>query len=168
MAHAYESKEFNYIDKNKLVQPDTQWAETQLCEELIFAKEAEKLNKKSKLHSIYVSGYVLTLRDSVLKPFQSNAGVSYALYDEGAFRNELTGWDSSNMQIAPEALRFAELGNLRSRADGEKKIELGKYYGDTTDRSLRVVYNKDGNSPVSTLQFEAMKNQIEFFEKVLA
>ena len=32
-------------------------------------------------------------------------GVSYALYDEGAFRNELTAWDSANMIIAPESLR---------------------------------------------------------------
>ena len=32
-------------------------------------------------------------------------GVSYALYDEGAFRNELKGWDAANMKIAPESLR---------------------------------------------------------------
>ena len=165
VAHAYESKEFNYIDKNRIgTTGHSMGGNAALRGANFFGKEAEKLNKKSKLHSIYVSGYVLTLRDSVLKPFQSNAGVSYALYDEGAFRNELTGWDSSNMQIAPEALRFVNWG-IYNRADGEKKIELGKYYGDTTDRSLRVVHNEPVIHPFQPYNFEAMKNQIEFFEK---
>ena len=54
-----------------------------------FGKEAIKENRISKLHSVYISGYVLTLRDEVLKDSRSNMGVSYAYYDEGAFRNEL-------------------------------------------------------------------------------
>ncbi len=68
-----------------------------------FGREAIRENKKSKLHSVYVSGYVLTLTEKVLEDVRSNVGVSYALYDEGAFRNELQGWDAGNMKIAPEA-----------------------------------------------------------------
>ena len=36
-------------------------------------------NSKSKLHSVYVSGYVLTLRDNILKNSRSNMGVSLSL-----------------------------------------------------------------------------------------
>ena len=163
--HAYESEEFDYIDKNRIgTTGHSMGGNAALRGANYFGKEAEKLSKQSKLHSIYVSGYVLTLRDSVLKPFQSNAGVSYALYDEGAFRNELNGWDSGNMQIAPEALRFVNWG-IYNESDGETKIELGKYYGDLSDRSLRVVHNEPVLHPFQPYNFEAMKNQIEFFEK---
>ena len=165
VTHAYESAEFNFIDKNRIgTTGHSMGGNAALRGANFFGKEAEKLNRQSKLHSIYVSGYVLTLRDSVLKPFQSNAGVSYALYDEGAFRNELNGWDSGNMQIAPEALRFVNWG-IYNKADGEKKIELGKYYGNLADRSLRVVHNEPVLHPFQPYNFEAMKNQIEFFEK---
>ena len=52
-----------------------------------FGKEAIRSKTKSKLDSVYVSGYVLTLRDNILKDSKSNMGISYALYDEGSFRN---------------------------------------------------------------------------------
>ena len=93
-----------------------------------FGREAIRENKKSKLHSVYVSGYVLTLTEKVLEDVRSNVGVSYALYDEGAFRNELQGWDAGNMKIAPEALR-----TVNSILDENQKldvIELEKFYGE--------------------------------------
>ena len=54
-----------------------------------FGKEAIRSGKKSKLDSVYISGYVLTLRENILRDSKSNMGVSYALYDEGAFRLSL-------------------------------------------------------------------------------
>ena len=77
-----------------------------------FGKEAIRNEQASKLHSVYVSGYVLTLRDEILKDSRSNMGISYALYDEGAFRNELKGWDAGNMEIAPESLRAVSYTHL--------------------------------------------------------
>ena len=47
-----------------------------------FGKQAIQNNTKSKLDSVYVSGYVLTLRNNILRDSKSNMGVSYALYDE--------------------------------------------------------------------------------------
>ena len=72
-----------------------------------FGREAQRSGNPSKLHSVFVSGYVLTLRDDVLQDVRSNIGVSYAFYDEGAYRNELKNAD---MRIAPEALRVVNLG----------------------------------------------------------
>ena len=92
-----------------------------------FGKEAIRNEQASKLHSVYVSGYVLTLRDEILKDSRSNMGISYALYDEGAFRNELKGWDAGNMEIAPESLRV--INNVLSDKNQIEKVELGKYYG---------------------------------------
>ena len=55
VAHVYESKEFNYIDKNRIgTTGHSMGGNAALRGANFFAKEAEKLNKKSKLHSIYV------------------------------------------------------------------------------------------------------------------
>ena len=129
-----------------------------------FGKEAIQSNTKSKLHSVYVSGYVLTLRDSILKDSRSNMGISYALYDEGAFRNELQGWDAANMQIAPESLRV--VNNILENGDQLKKIELGKYYGNKNNNTLRVIFNEELLHPFQPYNKEATANQISYFEKV--
>mgnify|MGYP001213145044 FL=1 len=103
--YAYEEN-FSFVDINKIGSTGhSMGGNAAIRGADYFGKEAIKSNTKSKLHSVYVSGYVLTLRDSILKDSRSNMGISYALYDEGAFRNELQGWDAANMQIAPESLR---------------------------------------------------------------
>ena len=130
-----------------------------------FGKEAIRKDEASKLHSVYVSGYVLTLRDEILKDARSNMGISYALYDEGAFRNELKGWDAGNMEIAPESLRV--INNVLSDQKKIDKVELGKYYGNKNDRSLRVVFNEKLLHPFQPYNKEATTNQLNYFETVL-
>lgn len=127
-----------------------------------FGREARRTGEPSKLHSVFVSGYVLTLRDEVLSDVRSNIGVSYAYYDEGAFRNEL---QNADMRIAPEALRVINLG--RGPALPEyTEVELGKTYGSIEDRTLRVVHNERILHPFQPYIVEATANQIEYFEKV--
>ena len=129
-----------------------------------FGKEAIRENKKSKLHSVYVSGYVLTLTEKVLEDVRSNVGVSYALYDEGAFRNELQGWDAGNMKIAPEALR-----TVNSILDENQKldvVELEKFYGEIDKNTARVIYNERLLHPFQPYNNIATANQLIYFDKV--
>ena len=129
-----------------------------------FGREAIRENKKSKLHSVYVSGYVLTLTEKVLEDVSSNVGVSYALYDEGAFRNELQGWDAGNMKIAPEALR-----TVNSILDENQKldvIELEKFYGEIDKNTARVIYNERLLHPFQPYNNIATANQLIYFDKV--
>ena len=129
-----------------------------------FGREAIRENKKSKLHSVYVSGYVLTLTEKVLEDVRSNVGVSYALYDEGAFRNELQGWDAGNMKIAPEALR-----TVNSILDENQKldvIELEKFYGEIDKNTARVIYNEKLLHPFQPYNNIATANQLIYFDKV--
>ena len=114
---------------------------------------------------MYVSGYVLTLRDEILRDSRSNMGVSYALYDEGAFRNELEGWDSGNMEIAPESLRF--INNVLPDENKVNKVELGKYYGNKDENTLRVVFNEKLLHPFQPYNREATANQLDYFERVI-
>ena len=129
-----------------------------------FGREAIRENKKSKLHSVYVSGYVLTLTEKVLEDVRSNVGVSYALYDEGAFRNELQGWEAGNMKKAPEALR-----TVNSILDENQKldvIELEKFYGEIDKNTARVIYNERLLHPFQPYNNIATANQLIYFDKV--
>ena len=129
-----------------------------------FGKQAIEKNIKSKLDSVYVSGYVLTLRNNILRNSRSNMGVSYALYDEGAFRNELSGWDSANMKIAPESLRV--VNNILATDQQIEEVDLGKYYGSKENNTLRVIFNEPVLHPFQPYNFEATSNQLDYFEKV--
>ena len=163
---AYSNKFFNYIDKNKIgTTGHSMGGNAAIRGGNYFGTQALKNNEFSKLHSIYISGYVLTLKDNILKNIRSNAGMSYALYDEGAFRNELSGWDASDMRIAPESIRFINQGLLQANPQ-VSEVELGKYYGSTSDRSLRVVHNEKLIHPFQPYNSLATSNQIDFFMKV--
>ena len=129
-----------------------------------FGKEAIKSGKKSKLDSVYISGYVLTLRENILRDSKSNMGVSYALYDEGAFRNDLQGWDAGNMKIAPESLRT--VNSVLPKDKKVTEVELGKYYGDRSNNTLRVIFNEELLHPFQPYNKEATKNQLDYFDKV--
>ena len=162
--YAYEGN-FSFVDINKIGSTGhSMGGNAAIRGADYFGKEAIESNTKSKLHSVYVSGYVLTLRDSILKDSRSNMGISYALYDEGAYRNELQGWDAANMQIAPESLRV--VNNILENDDQLEKIELGKYYGNKDDNTLRVIFNEELLHPFQPYNKEATANQISYFEKV--
>ena len=162
--YAYEGN-FSFVDINKIGSTGhSMGGNAAIRGADYFGKEAIESNIKSKLHSVYVSGYVLTLRDSILKDSRSNMGISYALYDEGAFRNELQGWDAANMQIAPESLRV--VNNILENDDQLEKIELGKYYGNKDDNTLRVIFNEKLLHPFQPYNKEATANQISYFDKV--
>ena len=72
-----------------------------------FGRQAKKSGKPSLINAVFVSGYVLSFTDAVLKDVRSNVGTAYAFYDEGAYRNELKNGD---MRRAPEALRLVNSG----------------------------------------------------------
>ena len=162
---AHSEQGFDYIDKNRLgATGHSMGGNAAIRGANYFGKEAKLNNTLSKLHSIYISGYVLTLTENVLKHIKSNVGVSYALYDEGAFRNDLKGWDGANMKIAPESIRLINSGlNNKEHID---EVELGKYYGDIQNNSLRVVFNEALLHPFQPYNKEATANQLSYFDKV--
>ena len=116
------------------------------------------------MHSIYISGYVLTLRDEILKNARSNIGVSYALYDEGAFRNELKGWDAADMRIAPESLRT--VNSIFAENEKLEIVELNKMYGNIDDKTARIIFNEALLHPFQPYNKEAMANQLYYFDEV--
>ena len=160
--YAASSENLNYIDKSRIgTTGHSAGGNAAIRGGNYFGRESQLSGRPSKLHSVFVSGYVLTLTDAVLKDVRSNIGVSYAFYDEGAYRNELKNGD---MRIAPEALRVVNLG--REDLPPLTEVELGRYYGDLQDRTLRVVHNERILHPFQPYMPEATANQIEYFERV--
>ena len=124
--HIYESDEYDYINKELLgTTGHSMGGNAAIRGANYFGKRAKRRNEPSRLHSVYVSGYVLTLTDNVLRDVKSNVGVSYALYDEGAFRNDLKGWEAADMTIAPESLRT--VNSILRLENVVSNVELGKY-----------------------------------------
>ncbi len=161
--YAASTPNLNYIDRTRIgATGHSAGGNAAIRGANYFGREAQRTGQPSKLHSVFVSGYVLTLRDDVLKDVRSNIGVSYAFYDEGAYRNELKNGD---MRIAPEALRVVNLGRDPSLPP-VATVELGKHYGDLETRTFRVVHNERVLHPFQPYMVEAMANQIEYFEHV--
>jgi hypothetical protein len=161
--YAASSSNLNYIDKSRIgATGHSAGGNAAIRGANFFGREAQRTGGPSKLHSVFVSGYVLTLRDEVLQDVRSNIGVSYAFYDEGAYRNELKNAD---MRLAPEALRVVNLGRSGDLPPVEV-VELGHYYGELDSRTLRVVNNERILHPFQPYMIEATANQIEYFEKV--
>ena len=153
----------NYVDKSRIgATGHSAGGNAAIRGANYFGKEAQRTGKPSKLHSVFVSGYVLTLTDEVLGDVRSNVGMSYAFYDEGAYRNELKNAD---MRRAPEALRLVNSG-LAASGRSIDEVELGRYYGSIEQRTLRVVHNERILHPFQPYIVEATANQIEYFEKV--
>ena len=163
--HVHSSEDFNYVNKNLLgTTGHSMGGNAAIRGANYFGKQAAKENTASKLHSIYISGYVLTLREDILEPAKSNMGISYALYDEGAFRNELEGWDAADMRIAPESITAVNSGLIEE--DHISMVELGKYYGSMDSNTLRVVFNEPLLHPFQPYNSEANANQLSYFDKV--
>ena len=161
--YAAGTPNLNYIDRSRIAATGhSAGGNAAIRGANYFGREAIETGQASKLHSVFVSGYVLTLRDDVLNDVRSNVGVSYAFYDEGAYRNELKNGD---MRTAPEALRAVNSG-LADPDDQINEVELGRYYGSKDDRTLRVVHNERILHPFQPYITEATANQIEFFEEV--
>ena len=67
--------------------------------------------------------------------------------------------------FAPEAIRTVNSG-LKSSNSSIEEVEIGRYYGNKLDRTLRVVHNEMVLHPFQPYITEATANQIEYFERV--
>jgi hypothetical protein len=161
--YAASSENLNYIDRSRIaITGHSAGGNAAIRGANYFGRQARETGEPSKLHSVFVSGYVLTLREEVLRDVRSNIGVSYAFYDEGAYRNELKNGD---MRIAPETLRVVNLGRDPALSP-LTEVDLGHYYGDLGHRTQRVVYNERILHPFQPYMPEATANQLEYFETV--
>jgi hypothetical protein len=159
--YAADTDNLNYIDKTRIgVTGHSAGGNAAIQAASYFGAQSLKTKTPSKVHSVFVSGYVLTFTERILRPVRSNVGASYAFHDEGAYRNELKNGD---MRRAPEALRVVNSG-LPAGAKIDE-IEIGRFYGDPAARTLRVIHNEVLLHAFQPYSPEATTAQIAYFQK---
>ena len=158
--YVYDTPILNYIDKDKIgVTGHSAGGLAAIRSAQYFGKIASEKNTRSKVNSVFVSGMLrMGFKDKDLKKIKSNVGVSYALYDEGAWQNEMK---NGNLEYAPEILRLI---NRHSNKDYMRnKVEMGKYYGSIDDNSSTIIFNEKLLHPFQPYSKQAMTNQINYF-----
>ena len=158
--YVYDTPILNYINKDKIgVTGHSAGGLAAIRAAQHFGKLAKKNNTKSKLHSVFVSGMLrMGFKEKDLKKIRSNVGVSYALYDEGAWQNELK---HGNLENAPEILRLIKVQTGENI--NNSKVEMGKYYGSLANNSASVIFNEKLLHPFQPYAPSAIGNQIDYF-----
>ena len=152
----------NYVDPNRIgVTGHSAGGNAALQAASHFGEEAISQNTRSKIHSAFISGYVLSMKNKILRTVRSNLGLSYGRYDEGAFRNETK---TADLRQAPESLRFIRSGQEPGEPE-VSEVEIGKYYGNAAGRNLRVVFNEPMLHAFQPYSRMDLANQIGFFLK---
>ena len=164
--YIYNTKNLNYIIKDKIsVTGHSAGGLAASRGAQYFGKEAISSATLSKIHSAYISGMLYRGLEEKNLPFiRSNMGLSYAYYDEGAFRNINQDGD---MRYAKEAIGLVNSG-LNDQDKISDTLSIGKYYGSIEHRTLRIVHNEKLLHPFQPYSLEATKNQLNFFKKVFS
>ena len=99
--YIYNTDILNYIDKDKIAATGhSAGGLAAIRGAQYFGKLSKETSTPNKLHSVFVSGMLrMGFKKKDIKKIRSNVGVSYALYDEGAWQNELGHGDLTK---APE------------------------------------------------------------------
>ena len=161
--YIYNTDILNYIDKDRIAATGhSAGGLAAIRGAQYFGKLSKKTSTQSKLHSVFVSGMLrMGFKKKDIKKIRSNVGVSYALYDEGAWQNELGHGDLTQ---APEILRL--INHQENNVDDLDVVEIGKYYGSLERKNMSVIFNEPVLHPFQPYSFEAISNQINFFLKV--
>ena len=164
--YIYNTEILNYIQKDKIsVTGHSAGGLAASRGAQYFGKKAISNGTMSKIHSAYISGMLYRgLEEKYIPSIRSNMGLSYAYYDEGAFRNINQDGD---MRYAPEAIGLVNSG-LKTEDKINDTLSVGEYYGSLEDRTLRIVHNEKLLHPFQPYSPEATKNQLNFFVKVFS
>lgn len=139
---------------------------------IYFGKDAVNNGGVSKVHSVFISGYVLSIQSDIAYS-KSNMGMDYALYDEGAFRNEVNTdapedeFTKSNAVWMIETCDFINSGLSQQGLENisyNSPVEVGKIYGNPTLKNMRQVFNTETIHAFQPYSIEATSNTIRFFE----
>lgn len=171
--YVYDNEDvYPFIDKDRIgVTGHSAGGNAALQAALYFGRDAVNNDGVSKVHSVYISGYVLSIRSDITFS-KSNMGMDYAFYDEGAFRNlvnEVAPEDVSkaDMKWSIESHNFVNSGLEKSGDElipYSEEIEVGKIYGNPNLRNMRQVFNTKTIHAFQPYSVEATGNIINYFE----
>ena len=114
----------------------------------------------SVIKSLYVSGYIKSSLLNRFKDFHCNAALSYAYYDEGAFR-----YQTSTESFEAASLRF--INEVNGKNNGYETVALDYGYGDISNGTYRIVHREKINHCFEMYDPVSIANSTEFFNLTL-
>lgn len=111
----------------------------------------------SVIKSVYISGYIKVSSANKYKNLRCNAALSYAYYDEGAFRYQA---DNSSFEVI--ALRF--INEVNGANNGIDNLTVDYGYGSMEDGSYRIVHREMINHCFEMYDRTSIANTIDFFD----
>lgn len=115
----------------------------------------------SIIKSVYISGYIKASSIGSYKNFNCNAAMSYAYYDEGAYRYQ-TATESF------EAASLAFINNVGGESTNKyDSVALDYGYGSMTDGTYRIMHREDINHCFEMYDGLSIANTINFFNESL-
>lgn len=111
------------------------------------------------IRSCFDSGYLRKYTEKTFAPLRCNFALGYAFYDEGGYRNINKDGD---LRYAPESI--AMINSTLEEGEKVSEVEIGKWYGDAEDNSLRICYNEKCLHPLQSYSRKAIEAIVEFFE----
>lgn len=116
--------------------------------------------QESVIKSLYISGYIKTSSAKKYENLNCNAALSYAYYDEGAFRYQT---DDSAFEVI--SLRF--INEVRDAQNSFDKVAYDYGYGDMETGTYRIVHRENINHCFEMYDGVSIANTIEFFDESL-
>lgn len=117
--------------------------------------------QSSIIKAVYNSGYIKISAANKFAKLNCNAAMSYAYYDEGAFRYQT---DTTAVEVISK--RF--INEVAGSAETYDTVEWDKNYGDMTNGTYRVVHRELINHCFEMYDALSIANTIDFFNRSLA
>lgn len=117
--------------------------------------------QSSIIKAVYNSGYIKISAANKFAKLNCNAAMSYAYYDEGAFRYQT---DTTAVEVISK--RF--INEVAGSAETYDTVEWDKDYGDMTNGTYRVVHRELINHCFEMYDVLSIANTIDFFNRSLA
>ncbi len=114
----------------------------------------------SFIKALYCSGYIKTSAANKYTDLRCNAVMSYAYWDEGAYR-----YQTSSTAFEVIALRF--INEVNGEDNGYSSIEYSVAYGSMEDGTYRMVNNEMTNHCFEPYDALSIANMIDFFTESL-
>lgn len=116
--------------------------------------------EESIIKSVYNSGYIKTSAANKFKNFNCNAAMSYAYYDEGAYRYQS---DATAFEVI--GLRF--INEVNGAPNTFDKIAYDYGYGDMSKGTYRIVHRENINHCFEMYDKVSIANTIDYFNETL-
>ena len=113
--------------------------------------------QESIVKAIYISGYIKVSSINRYAKFNCNAAMSYAYYDEGAFRYQS---DTESFEVA--SLRF--INEVSGANNGYDTVAFDHGYGDMANGTYRIVHRENINHCFEMYDPISIANSIDFFD----